>query len=136
MRVILPITDPYVVHHGALGSFATVYLPEGRKPQEVADRIAIEGIDVVMTSPRPASASSCRPTASAMSCVVSTRKQGPSAPRRHRHDLSGAHRAAALAWRPDRAGVPMIANRRDLRSPERPVLRNFDVFDVARQPGD
>src|SRR4029077_10983116 len=28
-RVILPITDPYVVHHGALGSYATVYLPEG-----------------------------------------------------------------------------------------------------------
>ena len=26
-RVILPITDPYVVHHGALGSFALVYLP-------------------------------------------------------------------------------------------------------------
>ena len=26
-RVILPITDPYVVHHGALGSFATAYLP-------------------------------------------------------------------------------------------------------------
>ncbi len=25
-KVILPITDPYVVHHGALGSFATVYL--------------------------------------------------------------------------------------------------------------
>ena len=28
-RVILPITDPYVAHHGALGSFATVYLPAG-----------------------------------------------------------------------------------------------------------
>src|SRR4030095_10450715 len=28
-RVILPITDPYVVHHGALGSFATVHLPPG-----------------------------------------------------------------------------------------------------------
>ena len=27
-RVILPITDPYVVHHGALGSFAVVHLPE------------------------------------------------------------------------------------------------------------
>ncbi len=27
-RVILPITDPYVVHHGALGSFATVYAPD------------------------------------------------------------------------------------------------------------
>jgi phosphonoacetate hydrolase len=28
-RVILPITDPYVVHHGALGSFAQVHLSEG-----------------------------------------------------------------------------------------------------------
>src|SRR5207237_5598135 len=26
-RVILPITDPYVVHHGALGSFAVIHLP-------------------------------------------------------------------------------------------------------------
>src|SRR6185295_15724588 len=32
-RVILPITDPYVVHHGALGSFAVVYLPAGCDPQ-------------------------------------------------------------------------------------------------------
>src|SRR5687767_3728458 len=28
IRVILPITDPYVAHHGALGSFAQVHLPE------------------------------------------------------------------------------------------------------------
>ena len=28
-RVILPITDPYVAHHGALGSFAQVHLPRG-----------------------------------------------------------------------------------------------------------
>ncbi len=28
-RVILPITDPYVRHHAALGSFATVYLSRG-----------------------------------------------------------------------------------------------------------
>ncbi len=28
-RVILPITDPYVAHHGALGSFAVVHLPQG-----------------------------------------------------------------------------------------------------------
>lgn len=27
IRVILPITDPYVAHHGALGSFATIHLP-------------------------------------------------------------------------------------------------------------
>ena len=28
IRVILPITDPYVVHHGALGAFAVVHLPD------------------------------------------------------------------------------------------------------------
>jgi phosphonoacetate hydrolase len=33
-RVILPITDPYVVHHGALGSFAVVHL---KKPQIVGE---------------------------------------------------------------------------------------------------
>jgi phosphonoacetate hydrolase len=27
IRVILPITDPYVLHHGALGSFAVIHLP-------------------------------------------------------------------------------------------------------------
>jgi phosphonoacetate hydrolase len=31
-RVILPITDPYVVHHGALGSFAQVHLPPSGAP--------------------------------------------------------------------------------------------------------
>ena len=30
-RVILPITDPYVVHHGALGSFATVYVDADKR---------------------------------------------------------------------------------------------------------
>ena len=35
-RVILPITDPYVVHHGALGSFATVYLPAGADAERLA----------------------------------------------------------------------------------------------------
>src|SRR5688500_20307148 len=47
-RVILPITDPYVVHHGALGSFATVYLPEGAAAAEIGSRVAsLPGIDVV-----------------------------------------------------------------------------------------
>src|ERR1700678_2574918 len=39
-RVILPITDPYVVHHGALGSYALVYLPESVDPQALGERIA------------------------------------------------------------------------------------------------
>jgi phosphonoacetate hydrolase len=48
-RVILPITDPYVVHHGALGSFALVYVG-GDDLRAVADRIAaLPGIEAVLT---------------------------------------------------------------------------------------
>ena len=47
-RVILPITDPYVVHHGALGSFATVYLDE-RDRRNVATRLAaLPGVELVL----------------------------------------------------------------------------------------
>ncbi|HHC29302.1 MAG TPA: phosphonoacetate hydrolase, partial [Rhodobacterales bacterium] len=38
-RVILPITDPYVVHHGALGGFATAYLPQDADRSEVIARL-------------------------------------------------------------------------------------------------
>lgn len=39
-RVILPITDPYVVHHGALGSFATAYLPAGTDVAALLSRLS------------------------------------------------------------------------------------------------
>lgn len=34
-RVILPITDPYIRHHGALGSFGMVYLPKTARADQV-----------------------------------------------------------------------------------------------------
>ena len=39
IKVICPITDPYVVHHGALGSAVTVYLPDALDVHEVAQWI-------------------------------------------------------------------------------------------------
>jgi len=45
IKVICPITDPYVVHHGALGSAVTVYLPEGVDSNEVGNWIMnLEGV--------------------------------------------------------------------------------------------
>lgn len=50
-RVILPITDPYTVHHGALGSFANVYLPKGADLEAVIEALSeIDGISFVHTS--------------------------------------------------------------------------------------
>src|SRR5436309_13216921 len=39
-RVILPITDPYVLHHGALGSFATIYVDDPTQVPAVSSRLA------------------------------------------------------------------------------------------------
>ena len=52
-RVILPITDPYVVHHGALGSFATVYLPARRRHGRAARApCGLRGIESVRSRER------------------------------------------------------------------------------------
>ena len=49
-RVILPITDPYVVHHGALGSFATVYLPKDCDVKAACARLQrVKGMQEVLT---------------------------------------------------------------------------------------
>ena len=48
-KVILPITDPYVVHHGALGSFATIYLDNKEDLNDVISEIKkIKDIEVVL----------------------------------------------------------------------------------------
>jgi phosphonoacetate hydrolase len=46
VRVILPITDPYTAHHGALGSFASVYLPAGADRDQVIEQLrTLDGIE-------------------------------------------------------------------------------------------
>jgi len=50
VRVICPITDPFVRHHGALGSFVRVYRKADVPLTTLADRVrALPGIDTVLT---------------------------------------------------------------------------------------
>ena len=47
-NVILPITDPYVVHHGALGSYATIYFNEKKIYNEAFSKLkSLKGIDQI-----------------------------------------------------------------------------------------
>lgn len=47
-RVILPITDPYTVHHGALGSFASVHLADPTAAAETGATLAtLPGVQAV-----------------------------------------------------------------------------------------
>jgi len=48
-HVVLPITDPYVVHHGALGSFAWVHVPDARRERARDVLARLDGVEEVFT---------------------------------------------------------------------------------------
>ncbi|MDF2810617.1 MAG: phnA [Microvirga sp.] len=129
-RVILPITDPYVAHHGALGSFATIYLPEGADRSAVIKELAmLEGVELAATREDACARFELPPDRVGDIVVVSTRHKviGTS---RARHDLSGLTEPLRSHGGLTEQVVPMIVNRK-LSLPAGRQLRNFDVFDVA-----
>jgi phosphonoacetate hydrolase len=128
-RVILPITDPYVVHHGALGSFATIYV-EGADRDKVTERLQrLEGIEVVLGNAEAAKRFELPPDRLGDLVVVSTRHVvlGTS---ESRHDLSGLDAPLRSHGGISEQTVPLIFNRRVVDMPNR-RLRNFDVLDIA-----
>ncbi|MBX6367292.1 MAG: hypothetical protein IRZ04_04880 [Rhodospirillales bacterium] len=129
-RVILPITDPYVVHHGALGSFATVYLPEAHAAEALPRIAALPGIERVLTRDAACRAFELPPDRIGDLVVVSARDVviGTSAAR---HDLSALDAPLRSHGGLSEQRVPLLLNR-PLRLPlPHARLRNFDVFDVA-----
>ena len=129
-RVILPITDPYVKHHGALGSFATIYLPAGADVDALLGRLRpVEGVDVALSV-----AEACKrfelPADRIGDIVVVSTLHKVLGTSRERHDLSGLTEPLRSHGGLTEQVVPMIANRKVTLSEGR-ALRNFDVFDVA-----
>ncbi|HEX9822429.1 MAG TPA: phosphonoacetate hydrolase [Methylomirabilota bacterium] len=130
-RVILPITDPYVVHHGALGSFATVYLPAGADAGAVGRRIAgVPGVEVVLDRTEACARFELPPDRMGDLVVISARHTvlGTAAAR---HDLSGLDAPLRSHGGLSEQQVPLLVNRRTPGVPAGARLRNFDVFDVA-----
>ena len=130
-RVILPITDPYVVHHGALGSFATVYLSSPVAVADAAARIAaLPGIDLVL--PR---AEACArfelPDDRVGDLVVVSERLTVIGTSRDRHDLSGLDAPLRSHGGVSEQQVPLIANRVAEALPRARRWRNFDAFDLA-----
>jgi phosphonoacetate hydrolase len=129
-RVILPITDPYVVHHGALGSFATAYLPEGVDIAAVLARLAaLPGIEVALDR-----AAACRrfelPEDRMGDIVVVSSRHKVIGTSLSRHDLSGLKEPLRSHGGISEQGVPLVFNRRIALEPGR-RYRNFDVFDLV-----
>jgi phosphonoacetate hydrolase len=130
-RVILPITDPYVVHHGALGSFALVYLPAADGQAVVAKRIAaLPGIEMVLT--RDAAAARFELPADRIGdLVVVSQLDTVLGTSRERHDLSGLDVPLRSHGGTSEQKVPLIVNRIVSTQPEGRRWRNFDAFDLG-----
>ncbi|MCC8405861.1 phosphonoacetate hydrolase [Paraburkholderia sp. MMS20-SJTN17] len=136
-RVILPITDPYVVHHGALGSFATVYLPRQVDAASAIARIGrLPGIEVVLDR-RAACVRFGLPEDRIGDLVVIATKHVVLGTRRDEHDLSGLTVPLRSHGGISEQEVPLLFNRHvqlpdsDGGGNQRKRLRNFDIFDVA-----
>ena len=130
-RVILPITDPYVVHHGALGSFATVYLPNGVDLPEACARLqAVRGIEVVLTREQAAERFELPADRIGDLVVVSERFTviGTSAAR---HDLSALEVPLRSHGGISEQRVPLIINRALPGLDTTRRFRNFDAFELA-----
>ncbi|MGE0210971.1 MAG: phosphonoacetate hydrolase [Parvibaculaceae bacterium] len=131
-RVILPITDPYVVHHGALGSFATVYLPKDSDGAALAKRLAgLDGIDACLDRKTACAKYELPEDRMGDLVVISggprhTKVIGTSA---DRHDLSGLKEPLRSHGGLSEQTIPIILNRKAAGLPAR--LRNFDAFFIA-----
>lgn len=129
-RVILPITDPYVVHHGALGSFATVYLPPDVAPADAISRIqALGGLELVVDRTRACERFEL-PADRVGDVVVIGERQVVLGTSAARHDLSGLDAPLRSHGGLSEQRVPLLSNRR-LAAPPGVRLRNFDAFDLA-----
>ena len=131
-RVILPITDPYVVHHGALGSFATAYLPDKCDLDDIINRIAacpeilkVMGKDEAINNyDLPGDRIGDIVMISTENLTIGTSED--------RHDLAALKEPLRSHGGLTEQDVPFIVNKvMDL--PNAPKLRNFDAFFYATQ---
>jgi len=131
-RVILPITDPYVVHHGALGSFATIYLPATVDQSMVLQKLSdYEGIELALSGADGCERFELPRDRLGDIIVVSDRHVvlGTSA---SQHDLSGLDVPLRSHGGMSEQTVPLLFSRPvDAEVHARKRLRNFDILDIA-----
>jgi phosphonoacetate hydrolase len=129
-RVILPITDPYVVHHGALGSFATIYLAGDVSVAETIERIkGLPGMEAVLERKE-----ACRrfelPEDRVGDVIVVSARHTVVGTAESKHDLSGLDAPLRSHGGLSEQRVPVVVNRRTRVEPGARV-RNFDAFDLV-----
>jgi phosphonoacetate hydrolase len=135
VRVICPITDPFVRHHGALGSFVRVYAKGPISLAELARAVrGLDGIDQVLDRGAAAAEYELPYDREADLAVTGDRNTviGASAAEHDLSDLAG-HRLRSHGGRGEQS-VPFLVSHPlnpEYRDKAKSRLRNFDIFDFA-----
>tara|TARA_B100001123_G_scaffold442722_1_gene586994 strand:- start:1836 stop:2963 length:1128 start_codon:yes stop_codon:yes gene_type:complete len=130
-RVILPITDPYVVHHGALGSYANIYISEVSKIQLIIDTIKnIQGIDVVFNK-NDACKKFYLPPDRTGDIVCMSDENMTIGSSLEKHDLSGLNEPLRSHGGLFEREVPFITNFKELRPRIGEQIYNYEAFYYA-----
>ena len=127
-KVILPITDPYVVHHGALGSFATVYLSDKSKINDAIQEInKIEDIEVVLTN-KEGCAQYDLPTDRMGDIICMSSQNSTIGSAEKAHDLSKLKEPLRSHGGLHEREVPFISNKKINLNDANIKLNNYDAF--------
>jgi phosphonoacetate hydrolase len=135
VRVICPITDPFVRHHGALGSFVRVYAKTPIDPGALARAVrGLPGVDQVLDREAAAAEYELPLDREADLVVTGDRNTviGASAAEHDLSDLAG-HRLRSHGGRAEQR-VPFLLSHplnAEYRDRAKARLRNFDIFDFA-----
>jgi phosphonoacetate hydrolase len=133
-RVVLPITDPYTVHHGALGSYATVHLPASLDDagiRALAGELAgVPGVSTVLTRDE-ACARFELPGDRIGELVVIAGRNTALGTTPSRHDISGFTEPLRSHGGLTEQRVPFLVNAPVGELPEGHRLRNFDSYWVG-----
>lgn len=130
-KVILPITDPYVVHHGALGSYAAIYT-YGADPKAVAKHVeALEGMDSVLEKAEACMRFGLPPdrTGDVIAVAGGMNKSKVIGTSQSKHDLSGLDVPLRSHGGLTEQTVPFFINTKSASLPD--GLRNFDAYFVG-----
>ena len=127
-KVILPITDPYVVHHGALGSFATVYLSDKSKINDAIEQInKIEDIEVVLTN-KEGCVQYDLPTDRMGDIICMSSQNSTIGSAEKAHDLSKLKEPLRSHGGLHEREVPFISNKKINLNDANIKLNNYDAF--------
>ena len=130
-KVILPITDPYVVHHGALGSFATIYLEDKNDVDAVIKEIkTIKEIEVVLNKDE-ACITYNLPEDRTGDIICMSSEFMTIGSSEDKHDLSGLNEPLRSHGGLHEREVPFIINKKMSQIDSNKQLYNYDAFYYA-----